>query len=169
MATGSAANLPEELGEDLKRLPNIVSIESATMVETSIGETKVIVVARDFIDPEPPALDLTAGDRHTIRDKLFKGDVVVASVLATRLKLAMGDDIELATSHGPKRFRICGIANDYMMGGYSIYMHRPLAVETLDVQGVRRLRDPRCSWGTGEGPPPRCCRCAIGTACCCIR
>jgi putative ABC transport system permease protein len=136
MATGAAADLPEELGEDLKRLPHIVSIESATMVETSIGETKVIVVARDFIDPEPPALDLTAGDRHTIRDKLFKGDVVVASVLATRLKLAMGDEIELATSHGPKRFRICGIANDYMMGGYSIYMHRPLAVQMLDVQGV---------------------------------
>ncbi|MFM7074164.1 MAG: ABC transporter permease, partial [Planctomycetota bacterium] len=111
-------------------------IESATMVETSIGETKVIVVARDFIDPEPPALDLTAGDRHTIRDKLFQGEVVVASVLATRLKLSMGDNIEIATSHGPRRFHICGIANDYMMGGYSIYMHRPLAVEILDIQGV---------------------------------
>ena len=136
MATGAAADLPEELGEDLKRLPHVISIESATMVETTIGETKVIVVARDFVDPEPPALDLTSGDRHTIRDKLLQGEIVVASVLATRLKLSMGDEIELATSRGPRRFHICGIANDYMMGGYSIYMYRPLAVELLEIQGV---------------------------------
>ena len=75
-----------------------------------------------YLDDIMPAnVDVLFSDRHTIRDKLFKGEVVVASVLATRLKLAMGDEIELATSHGPRRFHICGIANDYMMGGYSIF------------------------------------------------
>ncbi|MFO0905365.1 MAG: FtsX-like permease family protein [Pirellulales bacterium] len=136
MASGQSADLPGELGEALHKMPDIAMLESASMVESRIGETKVVVVARDFKDPEPPAFDLVSGDRHQLRQQLLDGQVVIASVLGMRLKLAQGDDLTLETSQGPRKFRICGVTNEYMMGGYAIYMARPLAVNLLGVEGV---------------------------------
>lgn len=136
MATGASADLPVELDEELRKVPHIAMLESATMIESRIGESKVVVVARDFIDSETTALDLTVGDRHTIRNELVGGQVVISSVLGLRLNLKPGEELVLETAQGPKRLKICGVTNDYSLGGYSIYMYRPLAVELLGVQGI---------------------------------
>ena len=136
MATGESADLPVELDTDIRQVPGIASLEAVTMVESRIGETKVVVVAREFTDPEPPAFDLISGDRHVIRDELLSGQVVISSVLGLRMNLHQGEDVVLDTAQGRTRLRICGVTNEYMMGGYAIYMYRPLAVELLGVDGI---------------------------------
>jgi putative ABC transport system permease protein len=136
LASGASADLPTELGEALKGIPTIATLESATMVESRVGETKVVVVARDFVDPAPPAFDLVSGDRAALRGQLLGGQIVVASVLATRLNLKLGDEVPLETARGRTRLQVCGVANEYMMGGYAIYIYRPLAQELLGVEGV---------------------------------
>lgn len=136
MATGLAADLPEELEAELRRIPHIASIESAAMVDGRIGETKVIVIARDFVDEGALAFDLVAGDRSRVIEQIKAGQVVIGSVLALRLNVHLHDQIELDTSSGPQRVTVCGIANEYLVGGYSVYLHRRLAEQWLGVTGA---------------------------------
>jgi len=146
LATGTAADLPEELGEELKQVLNpggkpIGSLEGASFVEAKVPQAgdeaiTAIVVARQYDDLKPPAFDLISGDRTQLRDQIRSGQVVIGSVLAQKLGLKLGDKLPLETTDGVQQVPICGIANEYMVGGLSVHMFRDLAVRWLGVDGV---------------------------------
>ena len=135
-ASGEAADLPTELYDELKAIPYITNLEAAVMVASQIGETKVIIVARDFTDPYSMGLDLVSGDETKLRQQLRDGQIVIGSVLGMRLGLKQDDDVELTTSEGVKKFHVCGVANDYTVGGYSLYLDRSYAVKWFGAEGV---------------------------------
>jgi putative ABC transport system permease protein len=140
MATGTAADLPEELGIDLEKLPHIASLDGITFVEGKVprpdGESlTAIVIARKFVDRQP-AFDLVSGDRERIGDQLRSGEVVIGSVLSQKLNLKRGDYLPLETRDGVQKLRICGVANEYMVGGLAIHMNRSLAARWLGIEGV---------------------------------
>jgi putative ABC transport system permease protein len=147
MATGTSADLPEELGEELKRLPHLESLDGAAFVEAKVRspawaegaageELTVIVIARDYAADHKPAFDLIAGDPAQIVHQLRAGQVVIGSVLAQKLGLKPGDRLPLATSEGWQELPVCGIANEYMVGGLAVHMTRSLAARWLGVRGV---------------------------------
>jgi putative ABC transport system permease protein len=146
MATGTAADLPDGLEDELRTIPHIAPngidgvafVEGRVIAKTPAGEedaVTAICVARQYLDPGPPPFDLIEGDPRRLRDELCAGQVVVGSVLAQRLNLRQGDTLQLETVEGRKPLPIAGIANEYMVGGMAIHMQRDWAVKYLGVEG----------------------------------
>jgi putative ABC transport system permease protein len=135
IATSKSANLPDEIGAALRKVPHLTSLEGMSWVQGSVGDMSVLVLARDFSDP--PLFDLVAGDRNAerLRQQLSAGQVVIGSVLAKRLSLGVGDPLELETQQGTTPFPICAVTNDYLGGGLTVYIHREVAVQRLGVEG----------------------------------
>jgi putative ABC transport system permease protein len=142
MATGTAADLPEGLGEELAQIPDLKT-DAASFVEAKVPKGKdsadalnVIAIAREYKDREPPSFHLISGDLYAIRGQLLLGQVVIGSVLSQKLNLKIGDRLPLETKEGVKDVPICGVANEYMVGGLAVHMARDYAQRWLGVQGV---------------------------------
>ena len=135
IATSKAANLPDEIGAALRKIPHLTSLEGMSWIQGSVGDMAVLVLAQEFSNP--PLFDLVAGDRNAERlgQQLSAGHVVIGSVLAKRLNLGVGDPLELETQQGTTPFPISAVTNDYLGGGLTVYMHRDVAVQRLGVEG----------------------------------
>ncbi|MDA1053533.1 MAG: FtsX-like permease family protein [Planctomycetota bacterium] len=136
MATGEAADMPDGLGDAILKIPGVEDLDAVRLVKATSGENSVIVVTREFKTQRQAYFDLVAGDGDEVLHRLHEGEVVVSSVLAQRTNLKLGDSIPLETREGPRQLRIAGIANDYLAGGMTIYMHRDVAEKLLEVKGV---------------------------------
>jgi len=136
MATGMAADLPAELGDEIRQVPHLQSVTAGAMLEAHVDETTVIVVAREILPDTPLPLDLVAGDAKRVRQGFLEGQVVVGSVLATRRGLKVGDTLPLETGQGRYAIPICGITNDYMVGGYSAYLNMAKVDELFGAHGI---------------------------------
>ena len=136
MATGLGADLPDEVGEKLKAMPEIAYLGTVRFVSAKIGDLPVVILAKRFDDQDRLPLDLREGDPDEVRKRLTQGEVVLGTVLAQRTGLKPGQEIELKTPEGLRRFRIAGITNEYTVGGLALYMDRATAERVLHVQGV---------------------------------
>jgi putative ABC transport system permease protein len=145
MATGTAPDLPDEMLAELQAVAHVQTIDGVSYIESKVlkpqpgGEPepiKAICIARQFPDTTaPPPFDLIEGNEYTLRDRLLAGEVVVGSVLAQQLGAKLGDSIQLETVAGVEPIKIAAIANEYMVGGMSIYMHRSWAERRVGIQG----------------------------------
>jgi putative ABC transport system permease protein len=143
MDQGTSAEMPEGIGAELAAVPHVKLIETGRFVEAKVpvatGEDTepiaAIAIARSLIDPNP-AFDLIDGDRAQIRDQMRSGQVVIGSVLAHETKLGLGDKLPLETREGVLQIPICGVTNDYLVAGKSIYMYRDYGERWLGVEGV---------------------------------
>lgn len=132
LATGESAQIPQSLGEEIAKIPGVYQVTSARFATISIGDKGAVLIARSFDDPNELPLDLREGNRDQIYKQLLAGDVVVGTVLAHRLNLKAGQDIEI----GDKKFRIAGTANEYIGGGLAVYIDQNVARDKLGITGV---------------------------------
>lgn len=135
-SSGLSADLPDELDQEIRRIPGITSIDTTRFVQATAADQSVVVIVRQFTDPDPGYLNFVGGDAATIRDRILAGDVVIGSVLAQKTGLGIGDQLPLETREGRKNLRIAGVFNEYLVGGLSVYMHRDLAEKLFHVEGV---------------------------------
>jgi putative ABC transport system permease protein len=136
MATGLSADLPEEIGEELRRVPGIENLDTVRFVRATAADQPTIVIVREFTADAQVYFDLTQGDSQQVRSQILQGEVVIGTVLAQRTGLTLGDTISIDTRKGPHPFRIAGLANEYLVGGLAVYMERRVAKEWLGVEGV---------------------------------
>ena len=66
---------------------------------------QVVLIAREYHDPQKPPLDIVSGDADTVREQLIAGETVIGSVLAERAGLKVGDNISFETEDGTKEFQ----------------------------------------------------------------
>jgi putative ABC transport system permease protein len=142
MATGTSADLPEGIGDDLEKVPHLASIDAAAFVEAKVipaapdaEPLTVIILCREFVERDPK-FDVIDGELTELGEQLREGNVVLASVLAQKLNLTVGDTLPLETSEGVKQIPIAAVVNDYMVGGMGVHMHRIYAERWLNVKGV---------------------------------
>lgn len=144
MATGTAPDLPAELGEELEKVPHVDQVEGVSYIQATVeakgpsGEPQdltAICIARKYVEETPPSFDLIEGELHQLRRQLFEGQVVIGSVLAQRLGARAGDQLVMETKAGPETIRIAGVANEYLVGGLSIHMQRGWAEKRLAIEG----------------------------------
>jgi putative ABC transport system permease protein len=136
MATGLAADLPDQLDPEIRNVPGIVSIEAVRLMRAEAAGQSVVVVARDFSDKHELNLDIEHGALDAVRDQLRQGDTVIGSVLAQQAKLNFGDTISVDLGNRQQSFSIAAIANDYQAGGLTMYVDRNVAQRLLGVEGV---------------------------------
>jgi putative ABC transport system permease protein len=142
MAEGTSPALPDEVGTEIRAIKQLdpsmveaIRFVKARVIDKNGEEYPTAVVARDFADSKL-SFDITAGEIHGLREKLFDGQVVVGSILAHDLKVTVGDEIQIASRQGPEKVKIAAVVNDYLIAGMSIYMQRRTAERILEVQGV---------------------------------
>ncbi|MDX1944357.1 MAG: FtsX-like permease family protein [Pirellulaceae bacterium] len=144
MATGTAPDLPDELGPDLEKLPHL-SFEAASFIQGQVPPPagtqdeeamRVIVIARSFKANENLPFDLISGDLAKIGAAMQAGEVVIGSVLAQKKNIHLGDKLALETTDGTKELTVCGIANEYLVGGLAVHMQRQFAEKLLGIHGV---------------------------------
>ena len=136
MATGLSADLPENVGPELKQVPGIVSMDATRLGSITIGDQQANLIARDHTLNEAPNLDVITGNLATLRESFRKGEVAIGSVLAERMKLKLGDKLKLETDKGEKTFPVAAIVNDYQSGGLTLHMERAVAKRELGYEGV---------------------------------
>jgi putative ABC transport system permease protein len=154
MATGTAPDLPDELGQELEENKEKLHIyyEGMSFIQAKVPRGKddsdaltVIAVAREYKDPKPPPFDLIEGKESELREDLLNGQVVIGSVLSMKTGFKVGDKLPLETKEGIQQLRVCGVANEYMVGGLAVHMARPYAEKWLGVEGhdgyIVRMRE----------------------------
>ena len=136
MATGLAADLPDQVDAEIRRVPGIVSIEAVRFVHARAANLPVVLVARDISDKHELDLDIEHGDLDDARSRLHQGQVVIGSVLAEHAKLTAGNAISLDFGDHTQQFQIAAVANDYQAGGLTVYIDRAVARRLLGLEGV---------------------------------
>src|SRR5262249_20677079 len=111
------APLPAGTTAAVRRLPGCAEAGRLRFVPAQVGGVTAAVLARDFPTHGRCPLVLLHGDPDEVTTRLAAGEVVLASTLARRLALGLGDEVELETRRGPIRRRVAGVAKEYTTGG----------------------------------------------------
>lgn len=136
MATGMAADLPDALDGEIRKVRGITALDTVRFVSVKAAGEQVSMIVRKFDNPELQEFDLVSGNPDTVRESLHNGETVIGSVLAERAKLKVGDTITMQTKDGEHTLRIAGVTNDYQAGGLTMYVDRDLAHTLLSIGGV---------------------------------
>ena len=143
LQSGLAAKMPEELVEELRKIDGVSNIDSIRYISGAIhsdavegGRQQVTVFVRDFTDKGNLPLMIKSGDPSTVRQQLAKGEAVIGTTLANRLKVGVGDSIDFETRDGVRPLRIAATTTAYMVGGMVVYLEGESARRLLNVAGV---------------------------------
>jgi putative ABC transport system permease protein len=136
MSTGSAVQIPESMGDDIRRIDGVKNVDSLRSITVTSGDQQVLLCIRGFTDKDTLPLVLKEGAMDDVRRGLSQGEVVVGTVLANRLGKKVGNEIELTGPKGLKKVRIAGIATVYFNGGLVAYMEGRQAKKMMGVEGV---------------------------------
>ncbi len=137
--SGESVPVPDGVEEEVRHIPGVTSVDTMRFFNTIVGDRKVVVVSREFPDPEPP-IALYHADAHEVHRRLLQGEVVIGTKLAQELFVEPGDEIEVDTTRqGRQKLRVAALAIDYMVGGEIMYIHRAKAEKLFDVQGVNTV------------------------------
>jgi putative ABC transport system permease protein len=136
VATGLAVDLPDGVGDEVKKVEGIKSIDASRNGMIKVDGQMASLIARDHTEPGPPDLQIVTGDLSTLRESFKNGAVALGSVLAQRIHLKVGDQLKLETDKGEKSFPVAAIVNDYQSGGLTIHMERSVARLELGYEGL---------------------------------
>jgi len=131
-----AAQLPEELREELAGLPDVATVHELNLVQVQVSGEAVVVVARSFDAAATEALDLAEGTQEEITHGLLSGEAVIGTALASRLSLSPGDSLSLHTRRGDRTVRVAGTVTEYIAGGMAVYLERGAAKDLFKLDGV---------------------------------
>ncbi|MBI4880818.1 MAG: FtsX-like permease family protein [Planctomycetes bacterium] len=132
----SAPAMPEDLDQEIARLPGAQSVEKLRFLPARVGDQPVIVMARTVAPDLPVHLDLHNVAPDEARARLRSGEVIAGTALIQRLGLEVGGTLTLATPSGDREVRIGGATTEYTAGGVILYMEWAAAQELLGVKGV---------------------------------
>jgi putative ABC transport system permease protein len=142
-STGMGAKMKEAYVAELRQIEGVANVDSIRRIPTAAlspkfadGKQQVIVLVRDYTDTGELPLDIKSGDTASLRERLAQGEVVLATSLAHRAGVDVGDEIMLETCGGPKGCRVAATATAYMAGGMMVYMEGQTARRLLKAEGV---------------------------------
>lgn len=138
-ATGASTDLPADIESQITSVPGVDKVEKLAFVSAQSQQDSILVVTREFSGDAQNYFDLQEGRETGLLDKLNAGQVVVGSVLAQRRQLHVGDRIPVETADGQQQLTIAAITNEYIAGGLTVYMARPVAIELLDARNTTAL------------------------------
>jgi putative ABC transport system permease protein len=136
MSDYTSAELPEDLGSELKKVDGITSLNALRLARAEVAGQTASLVARDHNEEGAPELDVVSGNANELRERFKNGEVALGTVLARRAHLKVGDEISLDTANGKKNFKIAALVNDYQAGGLTVHIERSVARLDLGYEGI---------------------------------
>ncbi len=137
--TGESVLVPDALEAEVGSIPGVTSVDTMRFFNTRVGDRAVVVVSREFPDPDPP-IALYHADPHEVRRRLLQGEAVIGTKLAQQLRVKPGDEIEVDTTRqGKQKLRVAALAIDYMVGGEIMFIARTTAEKLFDIRGVNTI------------------------------
>jgi len=124
--TGQRSSLPEELVESLPELPGFVAMERLREIPFRINEVPVLLDVTDLeVKARLGRVMFRRGSSEEILDRCRQlNQVSISEVLANRLGLGEGDQLELPTPKGIQSLLIAGVFYDYRTEGGMVIMDR---------------------------------------------
>jgi putative ABC transport system permease protein len=135
LASGTAADMQPEIGQYLKEIQGIDSIDPMRFVSAHSGEDSIVIIVRSFVGATN-FFDIVEGSNQDALKGLRNHQAVIGSVLATRRGLKVGDKLPIETAEGTALIVVAATTNDYIGGGLSVYLDREYAMELLGIDGV---------------------------------
>ncbi|MCE9544677.1 MAG: hypothetical protein K8T25_04045 [Planctomycetia bacterium] len=132
---GQGADLPTELGEEIKAIPNIANVQTVGFANSKVGDQAVVIVVEEFAGEGGREFDLVKGDPKQVSAQMVAGNVIIGSGLAQRTGLTVGSSIPLKTKDmkDSVSVRVVGITKEYMAGGLTMYMEKSAAQKILGI------------------------------------
>jgi putative ABC transport system permease protein len=120
--------LPEKISE----VPGVESTTSLASTYLRDGKEMSVVFGVDENYPDIFRVNYAAGGPDVF-SRLESGGALIGKQLAETRKLGVGDDVELPTPDGPKKYPVEGILeNDVVGGGVGIYLSRTTLARDFD-------------------------------------
>ncbi|MEW6350100.1 MAG: FtsX-like permease family protein [Thermodesulfobacteriota bacterium] len=119
-------SLPDSLVGFLRRNPNVAHVERYSMqiVELRGRPVRLRIIDGGILRRFSSPVFLAGKDRAW--DKLIAGQVFVSESLSVRFGMRPGDDVELQTPEGARRFTIAAVVRDYSSDQGTIHMDREI-------------------------------------------
>lgn len=136
LGTLLAPPVPAGLSDELRAVPGVAEVYRISFLPSQVNGERFLVLARDF--PAGPALpiDIEDGDAKTLKEQIARGEGVLGTVLARRLKLGKGDTLELVTRKGRVPIRVAATTTEYTVGGMILYLDFAAAQRILGHRDV---------------------------------
>jgi putative ABC transport system permease protein len=128
--------LPESLGNELRLLDGVASVDRIAFIPTAVNGTPTLVLARTFAPEQPLPLALRRHEADSIRQGLARGEAVLAESLANTLRVRVGDLVTLDTPQGPRQIRVAGVVIEFAAGGAALYLDWNTAASWFGPLGV---------------------------------
>jgi putative ABC transport system permease protein len=116
------AAVPQSLGDDIRRLGAVQSVERIAFLPTKVDGTAALVLARTFAPDRPLPLDIREAEAGEVRRALARGEAVLADGLAHSLRVGPGGTVAVETPRGPRQLRVAGTVTEYAAGGAALYL-----------------------------------------------
>jgi putative ABC transport system permease protein len=135
----ATAPLPEALADQIAHIDGVGRVDRLSLVAARVDGRRVLVMARSFAADRPLPLVLNGGRPEDVVRGLLRGEVVLATALAKRLGVGVGDEVTLESRRGPVKMRVAGTATEYAVGGMALHMDVSAARDLLGLEGAQIL------------------------------
>ncbi|MBL8815024.1 MAG: FtsX-like permease family protein [Planctomyces sp.] len=132
----AAEHVPDEVRERLSVFNGLADVDQVSFSLVTVREFTATMAIREFRKYEYLPLSLIEGGNSEVRDGMMNGDVVIGTVLASKLGVHQGDSIRIRMGSIEHEFRIAGVAREYTAGGLMIMIDRAMAMELFPVDST---------------------------------
>lgn len=130
---GVAAKAAEE---EVRGVDGVDRVDVIGIATGRVAGGACVVVARDVPDDAPLPIDPVDGDEASVRAALARGEAVAGTVLARRLGLAAGDELQVEVFGRTTKIRVAALVVDYTSGGASLVLRRDAAKRLFGLESA---------------------------------
>lgn len=132
----STASVEPEALAALRRVEGIAAVATVRRVQLLHDDGRLTQLVAVDTGQGDPSSQLLAGDPATVWPAWRAGAALVSEPFAARRGVAIGDELELPTDRGPRRFEIVGVYRDYASDQGVVMLERRVYERLWDDRGV---------------------------------
>ncbi len=139
ISTKADVTVPEEVYDELKKIPGIGGIDVFRNVQITFRDRPAGITSIDSAVLQKYARFgwLSGSDRAW--EDVKRGDVIISESFSLRFKVKAGDRITIDTAQGPSTLRIAGVYYDYASEHGVIMMDRSLYLKLFNDRTINSL------------------------------
>lgn len=130
---GPQARLAEE---EVRAVPGVQRVEGIGVATGRVAGGACVVVARDIPADRPLPIDPVGTTEAELRQALERGEVAAGTLLARRVGIKPGDEVDVEVFGRTTRVKIAALVVDYTSGGASLLLRRDAASRLFGLEAA---------------------------------